>query len=992
MRLRDLTIATQLRLVVALILLLVALLGGVAWWQASAIWAGTASLYDHPFKVRVATAALQADVLGIHRSLKDVVLATDDAEVTRAQGEMDAYEVDGFRQLDIIDDRYLGAPDELVALRHEFAAWRAIRDETVRLARAGQREEAAARTKPGGIGRAHVEKLDALLRGVDTTVQKNAERFFLEVKARKEAMALELAAVLVAILLLAAVLGMVLVRAISGPLEVVKAAAERFSAGDLGARSHFSSENELGRLSASFNTLADNLQARVRLGEHVAEVAAVMLRETELRAFCREVLATLMKATGSQLGAFYLLNARRTAYEHLESIGLGDRARASFAADLREGELGLAVATRKLQRTTEIADDTRFAFATAGGELVPREIVTLPVLEGSVVEAVVSLGALRAYDAAAVRLLETVQDTLTARLQGVLAHRKLRDFAERLEEQNRELETQKHELEQQKQELGTQTSELTELNAELEQQKRQLGEASRLKSAFLANMSHELRTPLNSVIALSGVLGRRLTKTLPDEEREYLEVIERNGRQLLSLINDILDLSRIEAGREEVSLAHFSMHLVVNEVVAMVAPLAQEKGLTLESTVDDKLPGLRSDPVKVRHILQNLVGNGVKFTERGSVRVSSGCDGVRLWVAVQDTGIGIEPTQLPFIFEEFRQVDGSASRQHGGTGLGLAIARKYATLLGGRLEVASKPGEGSTFTLTLPLSLAVGDAGGHLALPRTMTPRAAPSAAGKGQRILLVEDNDPAAVQITDVLEATGYRVRRARGGVEALAMVDAERPDAVILDLMMPGMDGFEVLRSMRARAGCAELPVLILTAKHVTREELRSLEGNHIHQLIEKGDVNKAELLAEVARMVAPPAAPAMATTRPRRPRTGPPLVLLVEDNPDNLRTLRALLQGTCSVIEATDGLAGLELARRELPDLVLLDLALPVMDGFAVLAALRKDERLRHVPVVAVTASAMRGDREAILAKGFDGYLSKPLNEHELVGTVRRLTDGI
>lgn len=244
---------------------------------------------------------------------------------------------------------------------------------------------------------------------------------------------------------------------------------------------------------------------------------------------------------------------------------------------------------------------------------------------------------------------------------------------------------------------------------------------------------------------------------------------------------------------------------------------------------------------------------------------------------------------------------------------------------------------------------------------------------------------------MTDILAGQGYEVRVARNGAEALSQVGQELPDAMILDLMMPGVDGFQVLKAVRGMEKAAGLPVLILTAKHVTREELHFLKGNHIHQLIQKGDISRTDLLAEVARMVAPQAPVAPASKPGAGARAGKPLVLIVEDNPDNMETARALLLDSCDLLEATNGKAGVEQARRHHPDLILMDISLPVMDGFASLTAIRGDEALRHIPIVAVTASAMKGNREEILARGFDGYVSKPVDEAVLKQTIQDCLGG-
>jgi CheY-like chemotaxis protein len=254
---------------------------------------------------------------------------------------------------------------------------------------------------------------------------------------------------------------------------------------------------------------------------------------------------------------------------------------------------------------------------------------------------------------------------------------------------------------------------------------------------------------------------------------------------------------------------------------------------------------------------------------------------------------------------------------------------------------------------------------------------------------LLVEDNEPAIIQLTDILYAEGYRVQVARNGKEALAQIEQTLPAAMILDLMMPEVDGFHVLKAIRSAERTAHLPVLILTAKFVSTQELSFLTENNIHQLIQKGDINKTGLLAAVARMVAPRhEVPPSLCRRPAR--SSKLVVLVVEDNPDNLRTARALLEESYHVIEAHDGRAGVEQARRHQPDLILMDIAMPVLDGIKALREIRQDEILRHIPVIAVTASAMKGDRGTILAHGFDGYISKPIDAELLKKTLREALD--
>jgi len=545
-----------------------------------------------------------------------------------------------------------------------------------------------------------------------------------------------------------------------------------------------------------------------------------------------------------------------------------------------------------------------------------------------------------------------------------MAYHKIKGFLEKLENQNSELEAQK--------------AELREQNAEQEMQKKQLHEASRLKTVFLSNMSHELRTPLNSVIALSGVLSRRLAKLIPEEECSYLEVIERNGRHLLSLINDILDLSRIESGHEEIEISRFNANNLIGEVVLLITPQANEKNIELNYKKETDLI-VFSDSDKCRHILQNLIGNAVKFTEKGSVEVICRQNGENIEVAVADTGVGIPKEHLVHIFEEFRQADSSTSRKFGGTGLGLSIAKKYADMLGGSISVQSIAGKGSEFILSLPLNYNNDDLIKN-ELSACPVKKMSEQQVGdfSAKTILLVEDSEPAIIQIKDILEEAGYQILTARNGEEALRIIDKTIPDAMILDLMMPGIDGFEVLQILREAEPTAHIPVLILTAKHITKEELKFLRRNNVHQLIQKGDVSRVELLDITNKMMPPQIEKKTKPDSGVQIILGNPLVLVVEDNPDNMLTAKALLSDNFRVIEAVNGLECLEMAKKHLPNLILMDIQLPKMDGIEAFKTIRKTPELKHIPVVALTASAMSQDQEIILAHGFDGYIIKPIDE--------------
>jgi len=988
MKLNGLMIGTKMRLGLGTILLLVVALGVLAWIQADRLWFTTKDLYEHPYQVRRALDTVTLEILAMRQDMAELVRVESDQERVALLQSIDTHEVAAAREFAIIYDRYLGPKIDITESEHEFIQWKAIREETCRLLREGKNVEAYNRIRANGVESLQVEKIMREIMDVSIFAKNRGEAFYDSALAQKNTINLQLAGVALFILLLFLFASWRLVRLVKAPLAALTTAADAFRQGNLETRCGYDVADEFGELSALFNTMAETIQTEMNLNKHAIHLSDVMLREEEAHAFCRELLKGLMEHTGSQVGAVFLLNEAKTMFEHFESIGLGSGGRTPFSATALEGEFGAALATRQIQRIIDIPSDSRFSFTAVTGLFQPREILTIPIFSDHSVSAVFSLASVRAYDVPSVRLVHSIWNTLVARVNGVLAFQKITALAAKLEEQNRELDAQRREL-------VLQSSAVTAQNAELEMQKKQLDEANRLKSAFLSNMSHELRTPLNSVIALSGVLSRRLSTTISAEERNYLEIIERNGKSLLTLINNILDLSRIEAGRERLIVSTCAVHELVGELVSMIKPQATEKKIALLNQIPTNLPLITTDPDKLKHILQNIIGNAVKFTEQGQVTIVAVVEGAEMVIHVSDTGIGISADHIPLIFDEFRQGDDSTSRKYGGTGLGLAIAKKYIQLIGGTIQVDSIPGQGTIFTIRLPLALALsGDFEEHDPgqFSRKRLTGYIPLPSGLGHVILVVEDNESAIIQLSDILLSKGYRVQVAHNGQEALVQIEQTLPDAMILDLMMPEVDGFEVLKAIRGMERTAHLPVLILTAKHVTPDELSFLKGNHIHQLIQKGNINKDCLLSEVAQMVAPPEVqPALSQQRRRSVlRSGKPLVLIIEDNLDNLKTARALLADDYEILEAMDGETALKLAQKHRPDIILSDIALPGMDGIAVLAAIRKDESLRTTPVIAVTASAMKGDRETILAYGFDGYISKPIHAEMMIKALREVLD--
>jgi signal transduction histidine kinase/CheY-like chemotaxis protein/CHASE3 domain sensor protein len=996
MNLKNLKIGTQLLFSLLSLLILVLTLGMISYLQSEKISGQTETIYSHPLQVRRALGSLNVDIVAIQRDMRDLIISADEKEIEQNLIQIENLKEDAFDQINIITGLYLGPKVDVDSLKTAFVKWHAMHDETIRLLRSGNIAEATNRTRTFGVTGHQADILLKYLDKIDQFAKNKGDELYKNSKDLNDLLNRRLIILVAVFLLISFIIFYILLRNIRLPLKELNLATRSFRDGNLNARSSYSLKNEFGNLSDSFNELAETLQRNIDLNTITEELARLMLSEDEAKKFFHKLLNALSEYTGSQMAAVYLLSEDKLTFEYFESIGLDDKARRSFETATSEGEFGLALSSRKVQHLKSIPDETRFVFNTVKGKFIPHEIITIPIDNGNEIIAVISLATVSSFEEKSLKLIDQILFTLSARIEGILAYHEVMKISEKLEMQNHELETQKTELVSQSAELISQSAELMKKNAELETQKKQLSEATRLKTNFLSNMSHELRTPLNSVIALSGVLNKRLTGKIPDEEYSYLEVIKRNGQHLLALINDILDISRIEAGRQDLEINRFNINELVEDVISMINPQAKQKNIELLFTKSDDNLYVISDTDKCHHIMQNIVGNAVKFTEKGNVTVAAGQTKNNIYITVSDTGIGISEDQIPHIFDEFRQADSTTSRRFGGTGLGLALARKYAGLLGGSVTVKSTIGTGSEFTLTLPVSYSgqkylnePGNSGASKFTERYNQPQT--NSGNNTKTILLVEDSEPAIIQIKDLLEESGFQILVARDGGEAFAEIARTIPDAMILDLMMPGIDGFQVLKSIRESESTSHLPVLILTAKHITKEELVFLKENNVHQLIRKGDLNGEDLKNAIQTMVFPPAVKLEMPRREKLAFKGKPVVLVVEDNPDNMMAAKAVLAGNYSLLEATDGLEAVEMAKKHIPDLILMDIELPGMNGIDALYAIRKLPELNHVLVIALTASAMAQDQEAILAFGFDAYIAKPIEEKAFFKTINKTLYG-
>ncbi|RQO61872.1 hypothetical protein DBR47_07055 [Paucibacter sp. KBW04] len=765
----------------------------------------------------------------------------------------------------------------------------------------------------------------------------------------------------------------------------------------------------------------------------LAELNLITRRELPPQELGREVLRYVMQRLQAVVGALYFFEVGSQDLRRVAAEGLLDEPGQSKRFALGQGLVGMAAKNAELQHISPLP--AGYLRASSGtGEAAPAALLLLPLFDAGGLIGLLELGAFQPFDEMGLEFSELAREGLGIGLGSALSRQRTHELLATTQAQSEELQCQQEELEQnnqelqahalalesQRRELDLRNAELRDSGRELEWRAQELERVSRYKSEFLANMSHELRTPLNSMLMLSALLQDEREQSLSEKQGKFVGAIHAAGQDLLALINDILDLSKIEAGQVEYLFEPHTVEELIAPLRQMFLPLAQQKGLRLSFSVSSQLPEpLQLDLRRTQQVLKNLLSNAIKFTQQGQVELKlstlaaadSPLGQATLALAVSDSGIGIAADKQALVFEAFKQADGGISRSYGGTGLGLSISRQLAQGLQGRLDLISQSGQGSTFTLLLPLHPEPAPAlelGKVLGKPPTLPSADAqapspPVPSRSSARVLIVEDHAAEAFALSELLGGPGMAIEIASSGQQALDYLRDRPPfDALVLDLGLGDMAGEELLQQIRSQHSKEALPVLVHTGRQPTPSQERSLR--HLAQvLIVKGDHSPARVRQDLQALLAKRPGPAEPLSEnSARPALAAPglgalqgrTVLLADDDMRNVFAIGSLLSyHGVRLIEAENGREALSLlSANPQIELILMDIMMPEMDGYTTMRAIRAlgpnsahPEQAR-LPIIAMTAKTMPGDREACLAAGASDYIAKPLDNEQLLSMMQ------
>ena len=800
-------------------------------------------------------------------------------------------------------------------------------------------------------------------------------------------------------------------------IRVISGIAGEIATGNYNIRIDTTEGDALGSVADSLNNMAHALGDSFRLLSDkewlqagVAELNQVMIGEKDLDELTQDIISYLSIYTKSSAGILYLLDIdglyASSGYSYIPSP---ERQRIQIG----QGLTGQAVAEGKMLELKSMSyDDIKISFAL--GEVKPGHVVAIPLIDDKV-SGVVELANIKSYTERDIEFLTVASRNISIAIAAAQNRKRVQELLEETQAQSEELRTQHNELESMNAELETQTEklqaseeELRVQQEELQQTNEELAERSvlleakntevqkksadlelstRYKSEFLANMSHELRTPLNSILLLSRLLSENNSKNMNEEQIEFATVIQSSGNGLLGLIDEILDLSKIEAGKMELELLDVSIQEIAEGLKKLFNEVAKAKGIEFKIISDEAPFMIKTDKIRLEQILKNLISNAIKFTSQGSVvlEIKSAADSKLVSFNVKDTGIGIPEEKQPLIFEAFQQADGSTKRKYGGTGLGLSISRELAKLLRGEISLKSKVDEGSEFVLTIPiLGVKVQETGNDVQV-ETVQPQATPKVEfdtkylslsipdsvpddrdninSKDKIILIVEDDINFAKSLLEFTRTRGYKGLVAVRGDYALNLALTYKPTGILLDIQLPIKSGWEVMEELKNNPHTRHIPVHIMSSHKLKQESLLKGAVNFLDKPVAFEQMST--IFKKIEHIISKESQK----------------VLIIEDNTQHAKALAYFLETHNINSEIKSEISeGVNALQKSAVDCVILDMGIPDIQAYEILDTIKKNSGLENLPVIVFTGKSLSMQEELKIKKYADSIVIKTAHSYQ------------
>ena len=1086
------------------------------------------SIYQHPLQVSNAADSAQISELRMNKAVKNALLATSQYDINQAISSYNQEEAEVYTNLDIVKRLILGEQGSALErdTRRNFVDWSGKIDQELRLIKAGNQTDALKTLDTES--NLQFSQLGLQFDELNQYARQKADDLIAVYNNQKQWTFIFISGMSLAVGVLILTITGLLLRSVMVSINLLNNnMAEIVATGRIAKQEAFGND-EITKMHRNYNIMLDSLQSQLwqKKGQNLLQ--AQLAGDLELEEIAGRAVNFVATYLNAGMGVLYMVHKDERILKQQAAYAMVDRGELFKEYQWGEGIVGQVALQASPILLKNIRKNEKI-IQTGTTVEPPLNTYTYPIIYEQEVLGVLEIASHELIGPSQQEFLNAACGLIASYLFSCSQKRIIADYLTQaqeannkltmqsleleamnreLEEGQRQLEIHANQLQQNNFEVKAKNSELESIQRALVEKNQQIEHANRYKSEFLTNMSHELRTPLNSVILLSKMLGKNKRNNLSEEDIKKTAIIYAAGNELLELINNILDLAKIESGKQEVHLETFQTEEFVHSYKDKFDLLAQEKGLSF-IICDELKTTIQTDSGKLNQVVTNLLANAFKFTTQGEVKLSVAASGnpeFPLKIEVRDTGIGIPADQQQTIFEQFRQVDGTISRQYGGTGLGLSISKSLVELLGGKLELISQEGEGSTLTVLLPL-------GSNAVRPLlTRSKKIIPSSQLEDDRsnlqagdriVLVIEDDAYFCEKLKEYINQTGFKMLAAMTGHAGLSMAEEYKPVGIILDLGLPDINGAEVLYHLKSNAQTRSIPVHILSGedssghyflqrqgavgfttkspagledikevmstilrvvekkpKYLLIVEDREEERQALFELIDNGYVKAkgVRTAAEAIKELSTGQYDAMVLdlfleegsgwevcrfvkdNRLRVPviiytakelqewetrelekysdsiviktaysqgrlleevslflhkvakvRTNTTLneelgesfrnkkVLICDDDAKNMFSLACLIEDFgAKVIEAYNGREALEALEHETKvDLILMDIMMPVMDGMEAIKRIRADKILRDIPIIAITAKAMKGDKEVFLEAGANDYISKPID---------------